>query len=43
MDKELKDKTKFYRALSNAKDFINSTVLSLEDISKGLKELVKYR
>ena len=43
MDKELKDKMKLYRAMRNAKEFFNSTALSLEDISKGLKELVKYR
>ena len=42
MDKELKEKTKLYRALRNAKEYSNSTVLSLEDLSKGLKELVKY-
>lgn len=42
MDKELKEKTKLYRALRNAKEFFGSTALSLEDISKGSKELVKY-
>lgn len=43
VDKELKAKLKLYRALRNTKEFFNSTALSLEDISKGLKELVKYR
>lgn len=43
MDKELKEKTKLYRSLRNAIEYFNSTVLSLEDLSKGLKELVKYR
>lgn len=43
MDKELKDKMKLYRAMRNAKEFFDSTALILEDISKGLKELVKYR
>ena len=43
MDKDLKEKLKLYRALRNANDFINSTALSLEDMLKGLKELVKYR
>lgn len=43
MDKELKAKLKLYRDLRNAKGFFNSIALSLEDISKGLKELVKYR
>ena len=43
MDKELKEKLKLYRALRKANDLNNSTALSLEDISKGLKELVKYK
>lgn len=42
MNKELKEKLKLYRTFRNANDSINSTALSLEDISKGLKELVKY-
>lgn len=40
MDKVLKEKLYLYRAIRNATD---STSLSLEDMLKGLKELVKYR
>ena len=43
MDKELKEKTKLYRAMRNAKEFCRDTTLNFEDVSKWLKELVKYR
>lgn len=42
MDKELEEKTKLYRAMCNARDYCNTTVLSLEDVARGLKQLTKY-